>query len=260
MEHTNYPIVQAGFLLLTLICLGIILWGVRYTLLHMGLSRSRANFKTTVVAVFFAVWLLLSASLSISGYLGNFSVMPPRMLPILLIPLVAILILTFHPAFRKFLAHVPPSWLMHIQVFRVPVELLLWLLFLDNLLPVQMTFEGRNWDVLTGITAPAAAYLCFGRGRYRKWLAVVWNIFGLALLVNIVAIAILSMPTPFRVFMNEPANTIVTVFPIVLLPTILVPIAYAMHFFSLRQMFIRSVAETSVAAATPFQKGQPYAL
>ena len=238
MEHTYYLIVQAGFLLLTLICLGVILWGIRITLLRMGLTLSRANVKTGIWAIVFLAWLLLTSSLSISGFLGDFSVMPPRMLPMLFILLVGILIITFHPAFKRFLAHVPPAWLIHIQAFRVPVEILLWLLFLDNLLPVQMTFEGRNWDVLTGITAPAAAYLCFGRGRYRKWLAMAWNIFGLILLVNIVVTAILSMPTPFRVFMNEPANTIVTVFPVVFLPTVLVPIAYAMHFFSLRKVFI----------------------
>ena len=47
-----------------------------------------------------------------------------------------------------------------------------------------------------------------------KIAVVLWNILGLGLLINIVAIAILSMPTPLRVFMNEPANTIVTEFHI----------------------------------------------
>jgi hypothetical protein len=43
------------------------------------------------------------------------------------------------------------------------------------------------------------------------------------------------MPTPFRVFMNEPSNTIVAKFPIVWLPALLVPLAYGLHFLSLRQ-------------------------
>ena len=47
-------------------------------------------------------------------------------------------------------------------------------------------------------------------------------------------IAVLSMPTSIRYFMNEPSNTLVGQFPFILLPGILVPIAYTMHIFSLR--------------------------
>jgi hypothetical protein len=47
------------------------------------------------------------------------------------------------------------------------------------------------------------------------------------------------MPTPFRYFQNEPANTLVAKFPFILLPGILVPIAYSMHIFSLRQLLAR---------------------
>jgi hypothetical protein len=36
--------------------------------------------------------------------------------------------------------------------------------------------------------------------------------------------------------MNEPANTLVAGFPYIVLPGILVPIAYSMHIFSLRQL------------------------
>jgi hypothetical protein len=69
-------------------------------------------------------------------------------------------------------------------------------------------------------------------------VAIIYNFVSLALLVNIVATAILSTPYPFRVFMNEPANTIVAYFPFVLLPSFLVPIAYFMHFISLRQLLV----------------------
>jgi len=56
------------------------------------------------------------------------------------------------------------------------------------------------------------------------------------LLLNILVIAVLSMPTPFRYFQNEPSNTLVAQFPFILLPGILVPIAYTLHIFSLRQL------------------------
>lgn len=63
-----------------------------------------------------------------------------------------------------------------------------------------------------------------------------WNLLSLGLLINIVTIALLSIPTPFRVFMNEPANTLVAHFPFILLPGMLVPLAYGLHFLSMRQL------------------------
>jgi len=55
------------------------------------------------------------------------------------------------------------------------------------------------------------------------------------LLVNVLVIAVLSMPTPLRVFHNEPANTLLAYFPYIYLPGVLVPLAYTLHIFSLRQ-------------------------
>jgi len=52
-------------------------------------------------------------------------------------------------------------------------------------------------------------------------------------------IAVLSMPTPIRYFMNEPANTLVAEFPFILLPAVLVPMAYTMNIFSLRQLLAK---------------------
>jgi len=66
-------------------------------------------------------------------------------------------------------------------------------------------------------------------------VALLYNIGGLLLLVNVLVIAVLSMPTPLRVFHNEPANTLLAYFPYIYLPGVLVPLAYTLHIFSLRQ-------------------------
>jgi hypothetical protein len=124
----------------------------------------------------------------------------------------------------------------YLQVFRVFVEIVLWLLFIENLLPVQMTFEGRNFDILAGITSIFASLFLI---KSKHWM-IVWNIIGLILLINIVSIAVLSMPTFLQVFHNEPSNTIVTKFPYILLPTFLVPLAYTLHFLSLKKLFMKS--------------------
>ncbi|MBC5991523.1 hypothetical protein [Pontibacter cellulosilyticus] len=242
METTYLPFVQAGYIALTAICLALVLIGVRKTFLRMGLPADVTSKRITTITLIIVGWLVLVSILSLTGFLADFSTMPPKLMLFLPLPLIAILWLTFSSQTRKFIQAIPASWLMYLQVFRIPVEVFLWLQFLDGLTPVQMTFEGLNWDVLTGITAPIFAYICFGQGRNLRGLAIAWNLFGMALLINIVAIALLSAPVPFRTFMNEPANTLVTVFPISFLPLVLVPLAYGLHFFSLRKLLMGSTA------------------
>jgi uncharacterized membrane protein len=102
-----------------------------------------------------------------------------------------------------------------------------------------MTFEGRNFDVITGILALPVGYLIARKKTYSSKLILAFNIIGIVLLLNILVIAVLSMPTSIRYFMNEPSNTLVGQFPFILLPGVLVPIAYTMHIFSLRQLLTK---------------------
>ena len=78
------------------------------------------------------------------------------------------------------------------------------------------------------LAAVPVAWLA-ARGRLPRPALHVWNAVGFALLVNIMAVAILSFPTPFRQFWNEPANVFVTRLPYVWLPTFLVPVAWFGH-------------------------------
>lgn len=232
MNTTNYLITQIGFLLLTLIFIG---WFIKEIFAGIAATQWQESKKKSIrikILIGLAIWLVVVCTTSLSGFLRNFESVPPRLLVILAPMFIAIIVLTFNKNLKEILAQIPAKNLVRLQVFRVFVEILLWLLFLENLLPIQMTFEGRNFDVVAGATAPLAAYFL---ANNRKGL-IVWNILGLGLLFNIVTIAILSVPGPLRYFMNEPANTIVTYFPIVLLPAFLVPLAYTLHFFSLRQL------------------------
>jgi hypothetical protein len=230
MESNNYLFIQISFVLTTIIFGG---WFLKEILSGLKASslESKSKLRNWILGGVFS-WLLFASALSLSGFLQDFSSMPPRLTIVLFVPLVSIILIMRSSALGEILRQIPPRNLLRLQVFRVAVEILLWMLFVENLLPVQMTFEGRNFDVIAGLAGPLVAYL-FQRNRK---VMIAYNFIGLALLLNIVTIAILSVPTPFRVFMNEPANTIVTYFPIVLLPAFLVPMAYTLHFFSLKQL------------------------
>lgn len=183
------------------------------------------------------LWMLILSGLSLSGFFSKFGTMPPRFVIIVIVPLITLIwVLLISKTTKNILTYVPKQTIINLQVFRVIVEILLWVLFIQNLLPIQMTFEGRNFDILAGITAPLVVYFGIVKYQWPRIVLIVWNLISLGLLINIVTIAILSFPTPFRYFMNEPANTIVAEFPFVWLPGFLVPLAYGLHFLSLRQL------------------------
>jgi hypothetical protein len=140
-------------------------------------------------------------------------------------------------ALNKAFEIISPANLILLQSFRVIVEYLLWVAFLEGRTPVQMTFEGYNWDIISGLLPLGIFYFFVCSRKYRFVVGVVYNVVGLLLLINILSIAIMSIPGPLRQFMNEPPNDAVANFPLVYLPGILVPIAYTVHWISLKQLF-----------------------
>lgn len=238
MDTTLFYSTATGFIILTVLIYSWLLRELKKALGRTDWEPSRKNKIYNKVLFAVSGWTIIISALSITGFFQDFSTFPPRFMIILIVPLIIILMVTFSKTIKELLPFIPQKSLVGLQVFRVFVEIVLWLLFIQNIVPVQMSFEGRNFDVLTGISAPIAAYLLVNN----RIALFIWNICGLALLANILTIAILSLPTPLRVFMNEPANTIVVHFPFVWLPGLLVPLAYGLHFLSLRQLGIKQHA------------------
>jgi hypothetical protein len=135
-------------------------------------------------------------------------------------------------------AGVPLAALVGVQAFRFPLELAMHRAYEEGLMPVQMSYSGRNFDIVTGVTAILVAGLLLA-GRMPAWGVRLWNWMGLALLVNIVVIANLSTPTPFRVFMNEPANVWISRAPFVWLPAVMVLTALLGHIVVLRRLRLK---------------------
>lgn len=234
-----YPLAAGLFLAIVASLLVMIQLGLYRALARLGQKSSRLSLFVTLGVV---TWLTLLTVLAQAGFFAHFEALPPRFAFAVLPPVLFILLLAGSGRVSRLLAALPASWLVGPQVFRVAVEVVLWLLFLEQRVPVQMTFEGLNYDMLTGLTAPLVAlYMARNPGR-KKVVGVAWNILGLALLINIVTIAILSTPTPFRFFMNEPANAIVADWPFIWLPGFVVPMAFLLHVFSLKQLWAGSRA------------------
>jgi hypothetical protein len=238
MDSVVYLLTQIGFGLVTIAFFYLLLVELR-----KGLTKSSFNvthrkkiFLGTIAGLL--IWIFFVSFWSVGGKMGDFDMFPLNVMPILAVPFITILIITFSKTFKEIIIHIPQQNIIRLQSFRIFVEILLWALFITNLAPIQMTFEGLNFDILSGISAPVIAYLISKRSISKTGI-VIWNLVCLGLLINIVTVAIISMPTPLRIFMNDPSNTIVTQFPISFLPGLLVPFAYSLHFFSLRQLALK---------------------
>jgi uncharacterized membrane protein YozB (DUF420 family) len=118
---------------------------------------------------------------------------------------------------------------------RVPVELTLFWLFQAGLVPELMTFEGVNFDIFSGLTAPIAALVFFRSGRPWRTALVIWNAICLLLVINILTRGILSVETPFQQFGFDQPNTGVLLFPYVWLPALIVPVVVLAHLVAFRR-------------------------
>ena len=96
-----------------------------------------------------------------------------------------------------------------------------------GIMPVQMSYAGCNFDIVTGIGAVARRWLV-ATGRGRASPLRLWNILGSSPADQRRAIAILATPL-FRYFGDDHLNVWVTYPPFVWLPAVMVLAALAGH-------------------------------
>src|SRR5690349_6022123 len=138
--------------------IAIVFFWLLYRELNTGIGLSnftddkKKNVRIRIVLGFFG-WTAIISALSISGFLSYFGKLPPRPILVLLLPLVVIIWATRSAITTEILRHIPAQNIVRLQSFRVFVEIVLWMLFVENLIASQMTFEGRNFDILAGLSA-----------------------------------------------------------------------------------------------------------
>lgn len=188
------------------------------------------------IHVAIAGWLFIQAMLAANGFYDDNMNLPPRFIMAVAPPLLGMLLLFATVKGRSILDKFSLPAFTWLQTVRIPVETVLYWLMLEKTIPQLMTFEGRNFDILAGITAPVVAWLCFVKGPLNKKLLLSWNIIGLLLVLNIVIHAALSVQTPFQQFAFEQPNEAVLKFPFIWLPSFIVPVVILGHLASLRQL------------------------
>jgi len=196
--------------------------------------KATKNSKVTLVILL--VWLALQAFIGQSGFYTITNSLPPRFVLLVLPPLLFIIGLFVSPKGKRFLDSLDRKTLTILHIIRIPVEIVLFWLFLNKTIPELMTFEGRNFDILSGLTAPFIYYFGFIKKRIGKGGLLIWNFICLGLLFNIVANAVLSAPFPFQQFAFDQPDIALLNFPFIWLPACVVPLVLLSHLATIRQL------------------------
>ncbi len=180
--------------------------------------------------------MLVQGVIGISGFYQVTQTTPPRFILLIGPGLLFSILLFITGKGRIFIDSLDIKKLTLLHSVRVPVEIALYFVYAAGLIPVLMTFEGWNYDIISGITAPVIYYLVFTLRKLSYTALLVWNVVCLGLLFNIMAIAILTSRTPFQKFAFEQPNIGVTYFPYVWLPGVIVPLVLISHLAAIRQL------------------------
>ncbi len=226
----------------------------------LGIGRAAARRRypnPTALAVWVATglvaWLAATAALAESGSLGVWDARPPREPLLPLTALATFLLCSTTATFRDLLPFIPRWQPVLLQAFRLGVEFAFWRLHAEGLAPAQVTLEGRNLDVLVGLSAPLVA-AGIASGRIGPRATIAWNLFGLAMLLNAIGTTATSVPGPAHLDWPGEPFTAIAAWPVVWIPAFLAPAAFFLHVVSIRQSLSR-LATVGISTSGGFTGG-----
>jgi hypothetical protein len=199
--------------------------------------KATSNSRSTIILLL--SWLALQTFIALSGFYTMTSGIPPRFILLVVPPLLFIIGLFISSRGRRYIDSLDIKTLTILHTIRIPVEITLYCLSVYKVIPLLMTFQVRNFDILAGLTAPIIFYFGFVKKRLDKKAMLFWNFFCLTLLLNIVVNAVLSAPFDFQQFAFDQPNIAVLYFPYIWLPCCVVPLVLLSHLASIRQLFKR---------------------
>jgi hypothetical protein len=126
------------------------------------------------------------------------------------------------------------TFLIGVQVFRLPLELILHHWVNIKTIPETMTWTGQNWDIVSGLVSLIALPFV-SKNRKVVWVA---QILGFSLLLNVLRVVILSSPLPFAWELENPL-LLMAYLPYALIGPLFVGVALTFHLIVFRKLLRR---------------------
>lgn len=219
-----------------IIMIGAVLFGLHRALERAGWpAREReATFRWT--AVILIGWCAAAIALALVDVYATASNRIPTIQYGILLPiLIGTVMIWRSPALARLLDAVPQQWLIGVQLYRAE-GLIFLILYATSRLPGLFAWPAGIGDVLVGVLAPVIAIAYARAPRQNADLVAAWNLFGLADLLIAVIAGVLTSPSTLQLFAFDLPNELVSRFPLVLVPTFLVPLSVLLHLASLEKL------------------------
>ncbi|NUN71278.1 MAG: hypothetical protein HUU02_16390 [Bacteroidetes bacterium] len=178
-------------------------------------------------------WVLVQSAGAVAGFYSVTDTIPPRFLLLIAPPVVLIAVLFLTVRGRRLMSHFDPERTLYVHSARIGVEIVLYLLAQSRFIPELLTWEGRNMDILIGITAPFVGFFGYRKGVLPRRFLLFWDAAGILCLLNVAYHGILSAPSAFQQFSFDRPNLMPIYFPYVLIPALLVPMMLTAHLITI---------------------------
>lgn len=202
---------------------------VNYTLLAclviaMVLSFFSSNKKALNVGIM-AIWVGGLALLGISGLLPTKSSMVPWL--VFFTPIVLLYVATIIPGARNYMRGIKDEQLHHLHLWRVPFAFVLLWFYQAQITPLGLTFEGYNYDIIIGLTAPVIGSLAFSQKMLTKEIVLGWN--GLGIVFLLISTGLIFM----ELTVNQKALLLFNDLPYLAIFGFLLPLSLFAHVLSI---------------------------
>ena len=236
MDYYNWTDpVDLSFLIIPLLLVAGLIAGVYAASRRLGEPADARRLALIVTIGGSLVWLIATWIMASRGTFRLWVEFTPPPFAYLVIGILTLAMAIAAGSYGARLALGLPLWvLVGFQAFRLPLELAMHEMYERGVMPVQMSYSGLNFDIVTGITGILVAVLV-RRGRAGRRLVMAWNLVGLALLVNIITVSILSTPR-IQYWGPRRVNFFVGYPPFVWLPAVMVLAALAGHLLVFRAL------------------------
>ena len=215
---------------------GTLLLGLRVALSRAGWSSNQQRRVVGISALVLIGWFGAALALAVSGvYQGASDEIPTIQFGILAPILIGSMLIVRSSTMARVIEAVPQQWLIGVQLYRA-LGIIFLILYGAGKMPGLFAWPAGVGDVLVGALAPVVA-IAYARGPEKNGdLAWGWNALGLTDLGVAVATGMVTAPSPIQQFAFDLPNELVGAFPLILIPTYLVPLSVLLHLASLAKL------------------------
>jgi hypothetical protein len=224
-------------------------WSSLISSIACGIALATAAYswrRMRVVSLGVVAWCAVAWALSLNGFFqdprGWHTADIPGFLRFGTLMTLPLMVFAFgwyrSPTFRGFLEAIPLPTLIGTQAYRLAGVVFLWM-YTEGLMPPETGIATGCADAFIGITAIPLAWAVAKHMGGVRWLAIGWNLFGIADFLISVCMVSLSF---IGVLALQPAPVRIGLHPLALISLFQLPLSIAIHLLALRRLMLPSWA------------------